>query len=99
MPAHPVTAVKISAHFPSETQCVQASFHATREPVSSKRATGAATSAWRLASGQAPSAAATRLTMPVTAPGDTGIPDSALIASQVRCRDRNCPGHRLARVD
>ena len=84
----------ISAYFPDEAECTQASFPATRNPVSSKCATGAAISAWRTWSRQAPSAAATRLTMPVTAPGDTGTPNSSPIASQVRCRDRNCPCHK-----
>ena len=31
------------------------------------------------------------VTMPATAPGETGTPNSSLIASQVRSRDRNCP--------
>ena len=34
--------------------------------------------------------------MPVTAPGDTGTPNSSAIASQVRPRDRNCPCRKYA---
>ena len=81
----------ISAYFPDEAECTQASFPATRNPVSSKCATGAAISAWRTASRQARSAAATRLTMPVTAPGDTGTPNSSPIASQVRLPGQELP--------
>lgn len=80
----------ISAHFPDEAKCTQAGFPATRNPVSSKWATGAAISARRIASREAPSAAATRVTIPVTVPGDTGPLNSSAVAGQVRLRDRNC---------
>ena len=86
----------ISAYFPDDAEWTQASVPATRNPVSSKCATSAAASAARTASRQVPSAAVTRVTMPVTAPGDTGTPNSSAIASQVRPRDRNCPCRKYA---
>ncbi len=36
------------------------------------------------------------VTMPLTAPGETGTPNSSAIAWQVRFRDRNCPCHKYA---
>jgi hypothetical protein len=86
----------ISVYFPDEAEWTQASLPATRNPVSSKCATGTAISAVRMASRQPPSEPATRWTMPATAPGETGTPNNSLTAWQVRCRDRNCPCHRYA---
>ena len=61
----------ISANFPDDAEWTQASFPATRNPVSSKCATGAAASARRIASRQPLTAPAILVTMPVIAPGDT----------------------------
>ena len=85
-----------SAWFPAEAEWTQASFPATRNPVSSKCATSAAATAARIASSGAPSAPAIRVTIPATAPGETGTPNSSAIAWQVRFRDRNCPCHKYA---
>jgi hypothetical protein len=84
----------ISANFPDDAEWTQASFPATRNPVSSACTTSAAISAFRIASRQPSSAPVIRLVIPVTAPGDTGIPNSSLTAWQVRFRDRNCPCHK-----
>src|SRR5258708_28610556 len=86
----------ISANLPDDAEWTQASFPATRNPVSAKAARPAVTSALRIASSGAPSVPAIRLTIPATAPGDTGTPNSSLTASHVRPRDRNCPCHRYA---
>jgi hypothetical protein len=86
----------ISANLPDDAECTQASVPATRNPVSLKCATGAAASSARITSKQAPSFPVILLTIPATAPGDTGTPNNSPIASQVRCRDTNCPCHRYA---
>ena len=65
---------------PFDAECTQASVPATRNPVSSKCAAPAAASTVRIASRQPPRAPATRVTIPVTAPGDTGTPNSSAIA-------------------
>src|SRR5262249_38651946 len=68
----------ISVNLPAEAECTQASLPATRNPVSSKCATGAAVSALRIASSVPPSFPEIRLTMPATAPSETATPNSSL---------------------
>jgi len=86
----------ISANFPDDAECTQASLPATRNPVSSKCATSDVIRALRMTPRQPPSLPATRRTIPATAPGETAAPNISATASHVRPRDRNWPCHRYA---
>jgi hypothetical protein len=83
-----------STCFPGEAECAQASLPATRNPVSSKCATPALTSALMTAFSAGAISRAVFLVIEASAPGEGAQPNRSAIARQARSRDRNWPCHR-----
>ena len=83
-----------STYFPDDAECTQASFPATRNPVSSKCATPAAASIPVTASSAGAITPAIFLLMEASAPGDGAQPNMSAIAERARSRDRNWPCQR-----
>ncbi|HEY6276304.1 MAG TPA: hypothetical protein VIX86_08215 [Streptosporangiaceae bacterium] len=81
-------------NLPDDAEWTQASFPATRNPVSSKCATSAAISALTMASIAGAMIPATFAVIAAIAPGDGVQPNISPSAAQARSRDRNCPCHR-----
>ena len=88
----------IRVNFPAEAEWTQARRPATRNPVSSKCATGAAVTARRIVSSAGPSAPVTRRVMAVTVSGARVTPNSSARTWPVRSRDRKCPCHRYVPI-
>ena len=83
-------------NLPDDAECTQASFPATRNPVSSKCATSAAASAPVMASSAGAMSPAILPVIAASAPGDGAQPNISASAAQARSRDRNWPCHRYA---
>jgi hypothetical protein len=83
-----------STYLPEEAECTQASFPATRNPVSSKCATSAAISALAMAPIAGAMIPATFAAIAAIAPGDGAQPNISPSAAAARSRDRNWPCHK-----
>src|SRR5712691_2289550 len=83
-------------YLPEDAECTQASFPATRNPVSSKCATSEAYSAALISASAGETSPAIFLVIAASAPGDGAQPNISAIAAQARSLDRNCPCHRYA---
>jgi hypothetical protein len=79
---------------PADAECTQASFPATRNPVSSKCATPVAASSPVITVIAGAMKAAVFFAIAASVPGDGAQPNISASAAQARSRDRNCPCHK-----
>jgi len=94
LPRLPCTVTR--TNLPDDAECTQASFPATRNPVSSKCATCEAASAPVMTSSAGAISLAIFFVIAASAPGDGAQPNMSAIAAAARSLDRNCPCHRYA---
>ena len=83
-----------STNFPADAEWTQASFPATRNPVSSKCATSAPARAAVMAMIAGEMSPAILRACAASAPGDGAQPNISPSAAHARSRDRNWPCHR-----